>query len=36
MRVFKSLLVGVLALGLTTSMAVAGSHGWKPKSRWNL
>ena len=31
MRVFKSLLVGALALGLTTSMAVAGSHGWKPK-----
>ena len=31
MRVFKSLLVGALALGLTTSVAVAGSHGWKPK-----
>lgn len=31
MRVIKSLLVGALALGLTTSVAVAGSHGWKPK-----
>ena len=31
MRVIKSLLAGDLALGLTTSVAVAGSHGWKPK-----
>ena len=31
MRVIKSLLAGALALGLTTSVAVADGHGWKPK-----
>ena len=36
MRVIKSLLAGALALGLTTSVAVAGSHGWKPKNLLNL
>jgi tripartite-type tricarboxylate transporter receptor subunit TctC len=31
MRFLKSLLAGALALGMTTSVAVAGGHGWQPK-----
>ena len=36
MRVIKSLSAGALALGLTTSVAVADGHGWKPKNLLNL
>jgi tripartite-type tricarboxylate transporter receptor subunit TctC len=31
MRFLKSLLAGAIALGMTTSIAVAGSHDWQPK-----
>ena len=31
MRIIKSLMAGVLAFGLSTSVAVADGHGWKPK-----